>query len=391
MEESFSWLYKNSESEGNDSELAKCQEYQKDQYRYVVAVTASIGVLSLVASLVVILLIVILKKYTHFVQRLILYLSIAITLNAVAVILNYSKVAKQNGSKPLEDLCTAVAFIYQTTRWSMTIAYTCLTASLLMAAVFHATGEKLEIGYILGIFVLPITFNWIPFMYKSYGTSGPWCWIRTENYEFDNKGNITNCSTNSEGEMLSFGLWYIPNYALLIILLIVYIVIMINIMRKRRYWRGVYTTATDVASERNNIKELVMTIILYPLVYFLLSIFPLVNKIYTLFHEPSYYLWMLHAISSPLQGGFVAVVYALDIETIKRLSMKECLAHLFYRKTNVKEYATGEGPTDSLVKYTTEENSSDVIVRQKYGSTSTTSSSTQQPSKGESQDSGCQE
>ena len=388
MDESFSWFYEHSSSEGNST--AVCQEYQTDKYRFLVAVAASMGAVSLVASVIVILLILILKKYIHFVQRLILYLSIATALNAVALILNFSKVVKHNGSKPMDILCEAVAFIYQSTRWSITLAYACLTFTLLIAAVFNTTGERLEIVYVTGTFVFPLLFNWVPFLFDSYGPSGPWCSIRTENYDFDDDGNVSNCSTHNIGVTLSFGLWYIPNYALLNLLLIAYIVVMINIMRKRRHWKGIYSTASDVHSERKNFKELVMTIILYPLVFFIISIFSLLNRIYILvMHEPNFYLWLLHAIFSPLQGGFVAVVYALDIETVRRLSLKECFAHLFHRKTNVREYLTGQGPTDSLAKLITKENSDNVIG--KYGSTSPTNSSSLLSRKGQSLDSGCQE
>ena len=39
-------------------------------------------------------------------------------------------------------------------------------------------------------------------------------------------------------------------------------------------------------------------------------------------NEPSYVLWIFSAILEPLQGGFIALVYTLDRETLKRLNCK---------------------------------------------------------------------
>ena len=325
----------------------RCLEYRQDKYRTLAIASASMGAVSLVASLAVILFILILKKYHNFVQRLILYLSIAIAINAVSLTLRYIRISdKDHRQGHLEYVCIVAGFLYQTTRWSMTIAYACLTFSLLMAAVFMAHGERYEKIYFVGIFLFPLLFNWIPFIRKMYGEAGPWCWIRSNDYEYDLEGNVINCSTNDLGWAMRLALWYVPHYATLLILLAAYLAVVIALFRKSRYWRGTYTTlAKTTSDDRQELKQLVTTIILYPLVLFILNIFPLVNR---LNNQPNYILWLLHAIFSPLQGGFVAVVYVLDIETIKRLRSKNCLVHLMPSRARVKEYPASSGVTDSL-------------------------------------------
>lgn len=41
---------------------------------------------------------------------------------------------------------------------------------------------------------------------------------------------------------------------------------------------------------------------------------------YSTFHDPNYVLWVLHAIFSPLQGGYVALVYVLDKDLMQRFN-----------------------------------------------------------------------
>jgi len=133
------------------------------------------GALSLLASLAVILFILVHKKYLNFVQRLILSLSIVIAINAATVTLRYFPISDKGYRQGyLEHLCIATEFLYQTTRWSMTIAYACLPFTLLLATVFGSHGQKYyEHFFIVGIFLVPLLFNWIPFIHKMYGEAGP--------------------------------------------------------------------------------------------------------------------------------------------------------------------------------------------------------------------------
>ena len=39
--------------------------------------------------------------------------------------------------------------------------------------------NMLEIAFYVSIFVLPLLFDWVPFITNSYGPFGPWCWFRT--------------------------------------------------------------------------------------------------------------------------------------------------------------------------------------------------------------------
>jgi len=63
---------------GNPNETLgfPCSEYEDNKYRDLAILAASVGVVSMVASIMVILIILLFKKHHMFIQRLILYLCI---------------------------------------------------------------------------------------------------------------------------------------------------------------------------------------------------------------------------------------------------------------------------------------------------------------------------
>lgn len=316
-----------------------CKEYQRDEYMYVAIIAASTGTFSMLASIAVISVIVILKKYNFFIQRLILYLCITAALNATSITLRFSRMG--NESSHLHRLCIMTAFLDQTTLWSLDIAFCCMTFNMLLTAVFNKSTKRLEIAYIFGIFLLPITYNWIPFLSNSYGEAGAWCWIRSHDY------HDGNCTNHMIGLYMQYALWYVPHNLVLALLLVAYIVVVVNVIRKKHHWKGLYSS-TEVQPDQLNIKEFVMPIIFYPLGFLVLNIFPLINRISSTIEDtPIYALWVLHAACSPLQGGYIALVYVLDRDTLRRLTLRELRAYLFHRQTPVNDYPVTRAFTDS--------------------------------------------
>lgn len=329
------------ESGGNSS--LRC-DYQDYKYRMVAVVAACVGTFSLLASLFVIGITIIFRKYNFFIQRLVLYLSIAAALNSVAVVLRFSMLDRSSNTEFLLYLCKISAFIDQTTLWSLNIAFCCLTFSMLVVVLFNRTTHGLELAYVFFIFLFPIMFNWIPFLKGLYGPAGAWCWIKSYDYEVDTDGSLVNCTRNPMGFYMQYILWYVPHDALLLVLLVVYlIVVSFVICRRYQQWRGLYR---EVESNSDRVKNFVLPIIFYPLGFFILNMFPFINRLYDNLHGPNLVLWVLHAAMSPLQGGYIALVYVLDRDTLKRLNPREIHAYLL-RRTQISEYPVRGGLADS--------------------------------------------
>lgn len=324
----------NSQVANESNSTEQCSPFQSEEYVIVALVSAGSATISFLACIVVILLIMILKKYLFFVQRLILYLCFASLVNSFAILLRFQQIKDllpqvDRKSDGLHILCVITAFIDQTSAWAQTIAICCITLNLLLNAVFKKDTEKLELFYIGFIAVFPLVLNWIPFLHNTYGEAGAWCWIRNTDED---------CNRLEFGNYLQLFLWYVPSTILLVAVILVYFFIIIWVSRQRHKWAGRFDPETE--RKKEDIQKEVIPLLFYPLGYLIINIFPLVNRIqgFIAVDAPIYPLWILHAIISPLQGGYIALVYTLDKDTWRRLSCRRFKAALFHREPEVKEY-----------------------------------------------------
>ena len=289
----------------NSSNPTTCN-YTETKYIIVGILHSTSAAISFLASLLVVGIILLLKKHKFFVQRLILYLSVAAVLYSLA-----AAQAKTNyfPNHPNDEYCKWIAFACQYTQWSLLLAICVVTIDILIRLFARRSTTKLEIPYLLFIFLVPATFNWLPFKYKLYGKSGAWCWIKTVD-------ETNNCSIIHDGIILQFSIWYGPLFALLMVTVLAYIAIIIRLKLEDRKLKIYNHGNRNQLQLLQNMRKEVWTIFWFPLVYMMLNLFPLANRlIYAIKGHDYFILWVLHAIISPLQGGFIALVYTLDPET----------------------------------------------------------------------------
>lgn len=320
-----------------------CSPYDAtDTYVAVAVLSACSGAVSMVASLLVIAGILISKKYLFFIQRLILYLSVTVLINTSSVVMRLQRVATLGGHSDdhLYPLCVFTSFVDQTTSWSELIASCCITCSLLLNVLLLRSVEKLEKLYVFLIFVFPLFFNWVPFIKMSYGEAGAWCWIREED---------ENCNKFLFGSYLRFLLWYIPLYIILFILLTTYVFIVCRIQRLHKQWDGKFDPESKEKIAKMN-KEF-RPLVWYPLIYLILNIFSLTNRIHdAAASQPSLSLWVLHSFFSPLRGGFIALAYALDGQTLRRIGCSTiCVMFRPGTAIGVSEYPATRAHSDSFM------------------------------------------
>ena len=334
---------------GSDSSSSfNCSVFHSWDYAKVAIVSSASASVSVLCCLAVILLIFLLKKHYFFIQRLVLYLSLAALFNSLSIVARLYRIGyEKEDNEALNIICTIAAFVDQTTICSLFMAFSVITFTLLLRAVFRKNTSRLEPFYFILIFFFPLTFNWIPFLQHTYGKAGAWCWIRAVNYE-------DNCSEHKFGTYLRFALWYVPSYILLLSMLLAYVFIVVSITRQKHRWTGRYDP--EAIRIREQMRNEVWPLLFYPIGLFILNIFPLINRIHDSIHDstPVYTLWLLHAIFSPLQGGYIAVVFTLDRETRRRLTFGNLLAILCSNRDTVNEYPVGSAPRDSISEATAE-------------------------------------
>ena len=338
------------ENNGSDSSSTfNCSVFHSWDYVKVAIVSSASASLSVLCCLAVIMLIFLLKKHYFFIQRLVLYLSLAALFNSLSIVARLYRIGlhEKPDDEVLKDICKIAAFVDQTTMCSQFMAFSVITFTLLMRAVFRRNTSRLEPLYFILIFFFPVAFNWIPFLHHTYGEAGAWCWIRAVNYD-------DNCSEHVFGTYLRFVLWYVPSYILLISMMLAYLFIVISVTRQKHRWTGRYDP--EAIKIREQMRNEVWPLLFYPIGLFVLNIFPLINRIQDSIHDsqPIYVLWLLHAIFSPLQGGYIAMVFTLDRETRRRLTFSNLSAIIFGDGGTVKDYPVGSGLRDSVSEATAE-------------------------------------
>ena len=292
------------------SNFSGCSVFDTYPYVIVAAVSAGSAIASGLCCIFVICLIFLLKKHYFFIQRIILYHCLSTLLRALVTILRFHRL---NDSGPISTVCILSGFATQLTNWSRIMDYSVITFTLLMTAVFHKNVARLERFYVVLIFIFPLTFNWIPFIDRTYGRAGPWCWIRNLNYD--------NCSEHKFGTILRNVIQNVPQYVVFVVLSVSYLSTIIYLIYQRYCKWG----SNVHSQERERLKKLheeVWPLVLYPFGVALLNVIPIISRVYEFVNanEPSYVLWIFSAILEPLQGGFIVQVYTFDCKTIKHLN-----------------------------------------------------------------------
>ena len=195
-----------------------------------------------------------------------------------------------------DNYCYFGGFFNFYSSWVEVLALFCLTFNLFSNGVMIRLPPLwLERAYLVVMYGLPLVWSWVPFLFHTYAATESWC---------DTRIVDENCNPFLFGIIMQFA-WYGPVYLVLFLCCLTSLVAAIRI----RKWYG--TVLRDV-----ELKNEIMTLIGYPVVYLLLTVFSLANAIYTADDRndttASWVLWYLHVVTSPFRGAVVAVVYAID-------------------------------------------------------------------------------
>ena len=312
----YQLVYEMSGDGNSSNSCISYQPYHTEDYAYVAIASAVSALVTLLASCLVISIMVLFQKWRYFSQRLVLYLAIAALLTAIATVLHRVDYHNQTSDFYL-GFCMFGGFLEQITSWMFLNAIISITLYLFASTVLKRDTARLELGYVLFIFVFPLLFNWIPFLHGAYGRSGAWCWIRSQ--------DRVTCESFAFGQWLIFVLWFVPLYVILIILVVLYVIILLSLHRESLRWSGNAASTEEAKELEKKIKRDLLPLMAYPLIYFLLSIPPFINRVQGLAapDRPVLALWYLSALSFPLQGGLMALAYSLDPDTRRKLNCRE--------------------------------------------------------------------
>lgn len=175
--------------------------------------------------------------------------------------------------------------------------------------------------------------SWIPFVHDLYGLVGAWCWIKEWRHD---------CASHHypEGIIEQFVLWYGPLFVSLTIVLIGFLIIPI-VLAWRAYQINAFPEREHLL-HNDNMKEAVkrmLPLLAYPVIFFVLALFPLVNRVYSaISHHASYGLTMAHSVTQSSWSFFSSLALIVHIFLIRQFVTKRKQAP--GRKKSVNGYET---------------------------------------------------
>ena len=283
----------------NESLQCKLFNGDDDKCSSIIVLKRITGSLSLFGCLFMIGAIWLFRKYNILSQRLILYLSIAALFDALGYMIS--------DMTPDGPACDFEAWWLTYFDWSVLMWVTCITFNLYLNVIKHQRTDHLEKFYhLLSWIVPPLLFSLLPLAGDNYGPAGAWCWIKHTSVAW------------------RFAIWYVPLFVTIVGLFVIYIRIILHLRKQLSSWQGNY----NPDSERNHalIVDDIGALKAYPFVYLALSIFPLILRIHNAFTaegDDVYALWVLTVLTAPLQGAVNAIVFGLDPDTRKKLTLNQ--------------------------------------------------------------------
>ncbi len=350
MKEDTLYLY--SSNNHNDCNFT---EHERDRVLITLSSTATV---SFVMCVVTISLVLYLRLHKHFTYRLASYqvlsgmfVSLTMIIQIVAIKHRYWKSS---------SICPLFGFALEYFMWVKLLFTVCLVFHFFVLAMYLKNLYKLEMVYVLTSILLPLLFVWIPFINRRYGDAGAWCWI----VDWKN-----NCATRNDhyGIIEQFLLWYGPLFISLTVSIIMASFTFV-VLKRRAYSRknimeqsetGPLLYSTIQGETRHNqaaLKQL-LPLLAYPIIFNVLAIIPLINRIYDAFaSDVSYILALAHSISIGSWGFFSSWALLIHIFIKRKQKHSSATGHIGHYsnpstfQTDIYEDGTINGELNSSVK-----------------------------------------
>ena len=248
------------------------------------------------------------KLYKHFSFRLASCQVLSSMMFSMGMIIQVVLINNKKGA--IDHLtCEMAGFVMEYFMWVKLLFSLSLIFHFFFVGVFKKSLVKLELIYVFLSLLLPLLFVWIPFINNSYGIAGAWCWIR--DWEDD-------CAQKNYaiGIVEQFVLWYGPVFIALTISVVVIVFIAVITVR-REYYLSVnfklnsetrsllHSTYEDSNNHNKKALKQMIPLLVYPVIFYVLVLVPLVNRIYdAISSKANYPLALIHSLSIGSWGFF---------------------------------------------------------------------------------------
>ena len=181
-----------------------------------------------------------------------------------------------------------------------------------------------EISWVLFSFVIPLAFNWLPFIFTPYGETGPWCWIDSVR---------DDCSASESGYWEQMLLWYIPLATVAFCSLLLLLIMM-----------GVFIwICKDAQRARQRIESGVIkqSLLLLAFLVFFCALCAIEVSIRTITHRSNDYsnygVWIIYALSTPVSAAIIPIAFFFYLYSSKMLwVIKRAAVKLGLRQSTIQ-------------------------------------------------------
>ena len=284
----------------------------RDATGILVASIVISGVSIVVASIPAIV-VFCLKLHRQFTYRVALYQVLgAILYHCAGLLATLAPLAIGHFQSYFTPICQLAAFSLTFFFWLKLLFVSFIVVHLFIFAVIYRSIKRFEPAYIVCSVVLSLVVATVPFMTKTYGLSGPWCWI--ENREDD-------CSTQVllDGVIEQFALYYGPGLAFLAVDFAV-VIVMVTILVVR-----VHRERKDMKNTNHPLQEAlkqIIPLVAYPVLFLFLLVPGFANRVYGATpNHPSVGLMYFSTVTIALWGCVGGTALSLHI-LIMRLSQR---------------------------------------------------------------------
>ena len=311
------------------------RSFSSSERNRILVAAATSGTCSLLFCTLAVSILIALRLYKHLVYRLAMYQMFGAGLLGLSngmlfMLYGYSDNLYYHVS------CKFTAFFTQYCTWVEIIFTGWLTFHLFCYIIYFKNFKRLECLYIASAIVVPMLFNWIPFINDSYDLSGAWCFIHSSKED--------NCTELRfiEGIVEQFVLFYGP--ATIFLALQIIAVSTIFAVLLRRVCKSSASGDREPLYDKNKyfqvIKQL-LPLLAYPIIYSVCFLSPLINRLYGAASDTnSYKLTVIHGVVYHSSGVFAALALMVHIGMIK-CRKKATHTH----QLQDKGYSTFEGVT----------------------------------------------
>lgn len=290
-----------------------------EQCRWLLSCKRISATLSIIGCVFTIFIIWLFNKYTEFTQRMIIHLSVGTLLQAVSYIM-------VDIVSDASLLCIVQGALMQFVAWVILLWILAIIINLLMQVICAKRLAKYEVQVSLFCWLFPVVLAAVPFADNAYAPAGAWCWLKNT-WEW------------------RFGSWYVWSIVSEVFLFVSIVVITYKLRQNEKSVVGTFDS--EYNARHKVINEAVRTLRVYPIAYFLVILFPTINRIQNVIHGSHghdayvFPLVLLHSLTDPLDGAVITMVFVMDKRTRRVLSFKrirEAWKKKFQKSVKIQEF-----------------------------------------------------